>query len=770
MLLRSGKIVNMDQERVEYWRQLAASLGVKDADIPVFVAEQLRKEKAEEAEREHDRIRKDRELDHKMELERQAAENKRSMEQTEHQRRLSLLESSAGESRSLIDNQHRADYFRPTIPVFEEGKEDIETWLKRFERVASLCEWKAETWAIRISTQLTGKAAAVFSSLDEESVKDYAALKAALLARYKLTAETYRRRFRNGSRKDFETFCQFATRMEEDLTKWHDLSGLGDLRQLVLLEQFFQSLDADTAAFVKERKPQTVKEAAESAQVYLEAHSVQKESKPPRPPKAGQNQEHQGPADVAQASGCFACGAPDHIRRNCPRKKEKSVGVLSSDGGEEVQSGSVSISTLCAPCAKQHYDPHCFVWVEGKKVSALRDTGADVCMVRESLVSGLQRTGECLEVSMADRGVKRQFPVVKVRIDSPYFAGVVEAVVMKNPVADFVVGNHVRKGDSKVLPVYAVHKSFPAVTRAQEGSEETQLSSLRVEEPRISAFPSRREDRALRSVHDVAESEATSVSGKKGRVSFKGRDGSGNPERAEGDWRLRDTATPSNQKEKGCSSGRDFGSDCCRSRYRRGGYSDSGGSGCQGFGGSDRGGDRYRVHGSFGDRFRGSFGGNRRHGRYGNSDCSFGSWRFRRWDNDYYYRNDRRHGGAFGNCHGDRRGFEDPYSGWRKGRAGSQDGSQDTTKTKHRLNLKPRTKPVVPVKTESGHQASIFGSAKPVDTAVKDREIEERLVSRLPDVAQSSFLFLALLGVVWALSGCKNVGADYLSRVDQEDL
>ncbi|XP_069119584.1 eukaryotic translation initiation factor 4B-like isoform X3 [Argopecten irradians] len=66
----------------------------------------------------------------------------------------------------------------------------------------------------------------------------------------------------------------------------------------------------------------------------------------------------------------------------------------------------------------------------------------------------------------------------------------------------------------------------------------------------------------------------------------------------------------------------------------------------------------------------------------------------------------------------------------------SQEPSQEGPKERPRLNLQPRTKPVEePVKTEAvpkpkpaeNRSASIFGNAKPVDTAAKEREIEERL-------------------------------------------
>jgi translation initiation factor 4B len=52
-----------------------------------------------------------------------------------------------------------------------------------------------------------------------------------------------------------------------------------------------------------------------------------------------------------------------------------------------------------------------------------------------------------------------------------------------------------------------------------------------------------------------------------------------------------------------------------------------------------------------------------------------------------------------------------------------------------RLNLQPRTKPVENEGKKNADapqekKASIFGAAKPVDTATKEREIEERLAKQ----------------------------------------
>ena len=58
-------------------------------------------------------------------------------------------------------------------------------------------------------------------------------------------------------------------------------------------------------------------------------------------------------------------------------------------------------------------------------------------------------------------------------------------------------------------------------------------------------------------------------------------------------------------------------------------------------------------------------------------------------------------------------------------------------KERPRLQLQPRTKPVEETKDEPVSGSSVFGGAKPVDTAAKEREIEEKLArQKLEDEAR----------------------------------
>ena len=57
----------------------------------------------------------------------------------------------------------------------------------------------------------------------------------------------------------------------------------------------------------------------------------------------------------------------------------------------------------------------------------------------------------------------------------------------------------------------------------------------------------------------------------------------------------------------------------------------------------------------------------------------------------------------------------------------------DTAKERPRLQIQPRSKPAE--KSGGETSSSIFGGAKPVDTAQREREIEERLLKQRQEQA-----------------------------------
>merc|ERR1711981_367207 len=157
--------------------------------------------------------------------------------------------------------------------------------------------------------------------------------------------------------------------------------------------------------------------------------------------------------------------------------------------------------------------------------------------------------------------------------------------------------------------------------------------------------------------------------------------------------------------------------------------------------------DRYdppRDRGCFGDR--GGYDNDRRDNRgYG-----FGGDRgYDRRDNrgGGGYDRDRRDGGGYNRRDGggyDRRDDRGGYDrrddrgggGYNRDRRSAERDGDDTPKERPRLQLQKRTAPVEPAPASAS--SAIFGGAKPVDTAKKEREIEEKLQKQQEDVKSRS--------------------------------
>ena len=59
--------------------------------------------------------------------------------------------------------------------------------------------WEKDTWAIKLSALLTGRAMDVYTRMSDTDASDYDKLKKALLIRYNYTGNGYRKRFREAS-------------------------------------------------------------------------------------------------------------------------------------------------------------------------------------------------------------------------------------------------------------------------------------------------------------------------------------------------------------------------------------------------------------------------------------------------------------------------------------------------------------------------------------------------------------------------------------------
>jgi len=147
------------------------------------------------------------------------------------------------------------------MPYFDEERDFMDSYLGRFERFAETQKWKCEHWAMYLSALLKGRALDVYSRMPPEQAGDYDRLKDALLKRYLLSADGFKKRFRSAKPELGETPSQFLTRLDNYLERWIELAKVTKsyegLKTLIVQEQYLSTCPKEMAMHLKKgsRKP-----------------------------------------------------------------------------------------------------------------------------------------------------------------------------------------------------------------------------------------------------------------------------------------------------------------------------------------------------------------------------------------------------------------------------------------------------------------------------------------------------------------------------------
>ena len=308
-------------------------------------AERQRKEEREAAER-HDQLLCDMEkaklaleqdkINSQQFQQQRDCEFKCQLQDRQHEDELERLEAQ----KVLTQPRETIKAKAPKIPAFNEGKDEMDSYLLRFERYATAQKWEPDTWATGLSALLQGKALDVYALMPKEDALNYDKLKVALLKRYELTEEGFKRKYKKCRPENGETFQQFTTRMKSYFTRWIDMASIEKsyegLQDLILREQLTFICNRDLELFLRKREPKSLEQASKLADQYKEARYVDivsltyknnersrsrsnSESRSRSPIRRGPNQGNQGyPRPRVR---CYNCGGP-HVRRFCPQLKQ----------------------------------------------------------------------------------------------------------------------------------------------------------------------------------------------------------------------------------------------------------------------------------------------------------------------------------------------------------------------------------------------------------------------------------------------------------------
>ena len=112
----------------------------------------------------------------------------------------------------------------------------------------------------------------VYSRLTPDEAQDYDVIKLALLKRFDVTQDGFRKRFREVKPELCESFSHFNSRLANYYNRWIELSETektyAGLFDLMVREQLLLSCGRELAVFLKEREPQTADALAKIADQF----------------------------------------------------------------------------------------------------------------------------------------------------------------------------------------------------------------------------------------------------------------------------------------------------------------------------------------------------------------------------------------------------------------------------------------------------------------------------------------------------------------------
>ena len=159
---------------------------------------------------------------------------KEAIETTKREHELELARLGRGRNVAELAELREDSVKAPKGPSFREdgyrlnfraSKDDLDAYIQRFERFATTAKWKKTGWASKLRALLSGRALEVYSRLSEEAAQDYDRVKLALMKRYDLTEDGYRRKFRASKPEVDESPEKFIVRLDRYLLRWLELSN-----------------------------------------------------------------------------------------------------------------------------------------------------------------------------------------------------------------------------------------------------------------------------------------------------------------------------------------------------------------------------------------------------------------------------------------------------------------------------------------------------------------------------------------------------------------
>lgn len=316
----------------------------------------------------------------------------------------------------------------PKMQPYTDG-EDIEHYLCTFERIAHACQWPCDEWALRLAPLLTGKARSAYVAMDIDDTMNYNRVKRAVLQKFEISTETYRRRFRSTELGEEESPRELQVRLKELYYKWMDpkTKTKEEIGDTIVLEQFLRILSPELHTWIKERDPKTSKEAADMAEAFLAARRPSKTLLAPKPhppiplgktfvpePRPSYFRpsgafQHAPRSDGDRSNyACHLCGQIGHLKAQCPKANSRS--------SKNYMCSVTNLPDKVDQSEAHQEDLTMGVVIDDKPCIALLDSGSDRTLVRQdSLPKDVIFCGGTVDI-VCIHGDRVRYPIAEVTV------------------------------------------------------------------------------------------------------------------------------------------------------------------------------------------------------------------------------------------------------------------------------------------------------------------------------------------------------------------
>lgn len=330
--------------------------------------------------------------------------------------------------------------------------QDIGLFLVNFERACEREGYAVDTWPARLMTVIPCEAADSIARLSAEDSKIYDKVKSSLLKRFRLSAEAFRLRFRDGTGRNANSFAERAFEIKANLREWmKSADAFGDpdkILELIALEQFFQEIPESIRIWVREKSGiATVEAAADLADEYaalkgIETKGMKGSMRHSRAiPVTGRNREQKGSTEEEGPKNGHTKGEPRRREGREDRPKAKAferkqpvvchkcheeghiaVGCRKTRVAMAYESDSQASDDLMKPYLHKLH-------VNGMPCTVLRDSGASLDLVHPSFISREHHSGKCAWIRQVLEEHSVCLPVAEVTLKGPFGELKTEAAV-----------------------------------------------------------------------------------------------------------------------------------------------------------------------------------------------------------------------------------------------------------------------------------------------------------------------------------------------------